>query len=141
MDVVKATSLDALRAALGCTEPGPRLVWPEGLWHENRVHAVGEVEDLDKLAVQLTQTTWTCCSGFAWRGLVLLNDATGADGAQEYAVFRSDTRERVESLTASWMSVEEFRGAMEQLDEDEGDRDMKAAWPDKGHGSWCRWCA
>ncbi|MBX3412583.1 MAG: hypothetical protein KF708_07840 [Pirellulales bacterium] len=52
-------------------------------------------------------STWTGCSAFSVGGYFFLNDATCADGAQEYAVVRqlADGRyEQIESITFSWCS-------------------------------------
>jgi hypothetical protein len=65
--------------------------------------------------------SWTMCTGFRWRSLLFLNDATSGDGAQEYAVIREgvDGSEQVESLTMSWgITLEDFAKIVEQLDAD-----------------------
>ena len=46
------------------------------------------IDDIDLLAVDLVDTTWTLCQGFKINSYYLLNDSTSADGAQEYAVYK-----------------------------------------------------
>jgi hypothetical protein len=60
------------------------------------------------LAEQLTQHTWCGCNGFELEGYLFVNDATCADGAQEYGVLRKqeDHYVQIESLTFSWMTTE-----------------------------------
>lgn len=74
------------------------------MMHDRRIHRVTDVEldSLDDLATRLQGITQTLCSGFRWNGLLILNDATSEDGAQEYAVVREATGRQVESLTCSW---------------------------------------
>lgn len=52
----------------------------------------------------LTGQEWTPCSGFRHGGHLWLNDATGPDGAQEYAVVREDDHAQIESVTFGWVS-------------------------------------
>lgn len=80
-----------------------------GVMHKSRVWSVADVPDLDQLVEKLVEHTWTGCQGFRWRGLLWLNDSTGADGAQEYAVVREEDLAQVESLTVSWMTRDELR--------------------------------
>lgn len=83
------------------------------MMHENRVWCVVPVKTAEELAEKLTQHTWCCCSGFELEGYLWLNDATGPDGAQEYAVVRKPTADdphyrQVESITASWCTEPQF---------------------------------
>lgn len=71
------------------------------MMHRNRRHRIKELATLEELADKLTNYSWTVCCGFRVGDLILLNDATSEDGAQEFAVIR-DGRQ-IESLTASWM--------------------------------------
>lgn len=61
-----------------------------------------EPDGLDELAARLQSIVQTLCTGYRWNGLLLLNDATSEDGAQEYAVIRESTGRQIESLTCSW---------------------------------------
>jgi len=77
--------------------------------HERRTWGWSSVATAEELAEKLTQHTWTGCSAFELGGYYFLNDATCADGAQEYAVVKSlpDGRfEQIESITFSWCSQE-----------------------------------
>lgn len=76
--------------------------------HKSRTWCVTAVGSAEELAEKLTQHTWTLCTAFELDGYVYANDATSADGAQEYAVLRRDgeTSEfvQLESITFSWCS-------------------------------------
>jgi len=105
------------------------------MFHKHRRHQVVDVTDLEELATKLTEHTWCTCNGFRLPfavyndepcALLLLNDSTSADGAQEYAVviddvvsdggisFSSpdilylnvDASRQVESVTFGWMTPE-----------------------------------
>lgn len=64
---------------------------------------VTDVATAEDLASMLTGHDWTLCSGFRHGGYLWLNDATGPDGAQEYAVVREDDHTQVESITFGWL--------------------------------------
>lgn len=70
--------------------------------HQHRRFGVITVQSVGELVENLTEHTWTLCTGFSLQGLLFLNDSFSEDGAQEYAVVR-DGRQ-IESLTVSWMS-------------------------------------
>jgi hypothetical protein len=72
--------------------------------HTTRRFCVTPIATLEALVEQLTQSTWTRCTGFSYQGLVFLNDAFSEDGAQEYAVLRDGLQ--IESLTVSWCTPE-----------------------------------
>ncbi len=77
--------------------------------HERRRWTVAEVATVEELAAKLTEMTWCVCNGFTVHGhaeVVFLNDATGGDGAQEYAVCRREGQDwyQIESITFSWCS-------------------------------------
>lgn len=82
--------------------------------HNNRRWVVATVATPEELAQKVTEITWCCCNGFRIEGTdyLFLNDATSADGAQEYgAVKRLDASEgaqwlQVESLTLGWCTYE-----------------------------------
>lgn len=81
--------------------------------HEDRTWCVTKVETPEELAQKLTEYSWCCCNGFELDGYLWLNDATGADGAQEYAAVRKPTADdphyrQVETITASWCSKAEM---------------------------------
>jgi len=63
------------------------------------------VNDSVELAELLTERTWTLCTGFRHttqgQTILLLNDITGENGAQEYGVFLPDGRQ-IESVTFGW---------------------------------------
>ncbi len=82
------------------------------MMHKGRVHQLVLVNTLDELVREITRTTWTSCTGFYYGGLLLLNDCTGPDGAQEYAIVDPSKGVQVESLTISWMKPEKFREVM-----------------------------
>jgi hypothetical protein len=73
------------------------------MYHKNRVWCIFDEPDLSKIVEKLVENTWTACTAFRWNGLLLFNDSTGPDGAQEYAVVRERDARQIESLTVSWM--------------------------------------
>lgn len=84
--------------------------------HVKRVWCVQEWSGaLEDLAEALTERTWTCCAAFRWQGLLLVNDATSENGAQEYAVLDEKTREQIESLTCSWMTPGRLARVLREL--------------------------
>ena len=76
--------------------------------HHTRIWTIATVETTELLAEQLTQYSWCCCNGFRLGEYLFVNDATGPDGAQEYAALKScgDHYVQIESLTFSWMNNE-----------------------------------
>jgi hypothetical protein len=76
--------------------------------HRKRIWSIAPAESAESLAEQLTQCTWCGCNGFALGGYLFVNDATCADGAQEYGVLRKrdDRYVQIESITFSWMTAE-----------------------------------
>lgn len=77
--------------------------------HRNRIWTIAVVPDAETLAEQLTQSTWCCCNGFRLGDYLFVNDATGPDGAQEYAALKpvGEDYVQIESLTFSWMNREQ----------------------------------
>jgi len=79
------------------------------LLHKKRRWCVAPVASPEDLAEKLTEHTWTGCTAFELSGYVFCNDATSADGAQEYAVLKpldGDRFDQVESITFSWCTRE-----------------------------------
>lgn len=75
------------------------------MMHANRTYAVAEVSTAEELAAKLTDCTWCGCNGFRFGSTLWLNDSTGPDGAQEYAVAREESPgvyRQIESITVSW---------------------------------------
>ena len=90
--------------------------------HDRRTFQVVTVPTADELAERLVEHTWTACTGFRLGELLLLNDSTSEDGAQEYAVLRGSRQ--VESLTVSWCTRERLSARLEALHAGEGTVDM-----------------
>jgi stage V sporulation protein SpoVS len=67
--------------------------------------SVVDVATAEELAVALTGELWCSCNGFRFGGYLWLNDATGPDGAQEYAVVRERNHAQVESVTFGWVDA------------------------------------
>lgn len=109
------------------------------MMYPKRPHKVCEVADLATLVHKLTNYTWTTCSAFSWRSLTLLNDSTGPDGAQEYAVIRAS--EQIESITVSWMKPDELRELLEQYERGEGAAMHKAVTLVEHPQGYCPRCA
>ena len=61
--------------------------------HTSRRWSVASVQNIPELASRLHGMTYCTCAGFRLPcGAMLLNDSTGPDGAQEYAVFEMIAR-------------------------------------------------
>lgn len=118
--------------------------------HQNRRWSVTEVGGAEELAAKLTETTWCCCAGFSLGGYLWLNDATGPDGAQEYAVVKRAGTSRpamqVESITYSWCTYEQALESIERTlaGDDDGNSFRRPVAPrletPEEHGS-CGHCA
>ena len=78
------------------------------MMHRKRCWCIEQATSAEQLARDLTEMTWCGCNGFELDGYWFLNDATAADGAQEYAVVKQEGPGwkplQVESLTMSWMT-------------------------------------
>lgn len=77
------------------------------MFHKNRSWSEAAVATAEELAEKLTEHTWCCCNGFRVEGTayLFLNDATSADGAQEYAAVKElpdGMLVQVESITFGW---------------------------------------
>ena len=76
------------------------------MFHKHRRWTVVGETSPEELAHKLTEHTWCCCNGFELGGYWFLNDATSADGAQEYAVVKKigsgGNPCQVESITFGW---------------------------------------
>jgi len=74
--------------------------------HSKRIWSIFPAESDEWLSEQLTQYTFCGCNGFQLGGYVFVNDATCADGAQEYGTLKlaGDHYVQIESLTFSWMT-------------------------------------
>ncbi len=79
--------------------------------HNDRTWSVVGVSSPEDMAAMLAEQTWCGCNGFRVHDTcyLFLNDATGPDGAQEYAVVKElggGKLRQVESLTlGSWVTV------------------------------------
>jgi hypothetical protein len=80
------------------------------MMHKSRHWTIAAVESPEDLARKLTEHTWCCCNGFSLGGYWFLNDATGGDGAQDYAVIKQVGRDgrpwQIESVTFSWFDYD-----------------------------------
>ena len=74
--------------------------------HSKRIWSVFPAASPEWLAERLTQYTYCGCNGFRLGNYLFVNDATCADGAQEYAALKlaGDHYVQIESLTFSWMT-------------------------------------
>ncbi len=101
--------------------------------HRSRFWSVVDVAVAEALAYKLTQQTWTGCTAFRLGTYVYTNDATGPDGAQEYAVLRSFTRSdllvQVETITFSWCSEDRALALIQQINANEFDSQLLAKVP------------
>lgn len=83
------------------------------MMHKHRAWVVTHLLRPEEVAHQLAEHTWCGCNAFGLGDYLLLNDSTGPDGAQEYAVVKripqgdgTFAHRQIESITASWMSEE-----------------------------------
>jgi hypothetical protein len=94
--------------------------------HSDRVWCVMQVAGAEELARNLTDGTWTCCTGFELEGYLWLNDSTCPDGAQEYAILKKVGPEgrlfQIESITFSWCNFAEALEYVQQALRGVGDR-------------------
>ena len=84
------------------------------MMHFDRHWCVSAIDTVEELAEKLSRYSWCCCTGFECQGLLWLNDATGPDGAQEYAVVRIPTADdphfrQIESITVSWCTPQQLQ--------------------------------
>jgi len=83
------------------------------MFFEKRKYTIKEyksvADDVARLAYDLADVTFCGCQGFKIDNYYLLNDSTGADGAQEYAVFKKVDNQliQIESITFSWCNHHE----------------------------------
>lgn len=96
--------------------------------HKSRIWSITPAESPESLAYMLTQQTWVLCSAFQLGNYFYLNDATSADGAQEYGVVRMFTRPellvQVESITFSWCSIEAALELIQKINANEFDSQL-----------------
>lgn len=90
--------------------------------HKARIWSVGDAEEVEAVAAKLHDMTWCRCDGFRVGGILLLNDSTGPDGAQEYAVVDEATMEQFESITVSWMTKDRLTEVIREMSEGGWDR-------------------
>ena len=96
--------------------------------HKSRIWSVKLAESPESLAHILTQQTWVLCAAFHLGNYLYLNDATSADGAQEYGVVRTFTRPellvQIESITFSWCSMEAALDLIQKINANEFDAQL-----------------
>jgi hypothetical protein len=73
------------------------------MFFENRVYQVIQVGTPDDLAQRLKEMTLCLCAAFQCGDLLLVNDSTSEDGAQEYAAIRGGRL--IDSITVSWCQL------------------------------------
>ncbi len=95
------------------------------MMHKTRRWMITGAKTPEQLARDLTEQTWTLCTGFAFQGYLFLNDSTSEDGAQEYAVVLSPpdgTYVQIESITFGWCSFEKALATIEHITAGAADR-------------------
>jgi hypothetical protein len=107
--------------------------------HRERPHLVTPVATIEELAEKLVDHDWTTCTGWSCGTLILLNDSTGPDGAQEYAVLRGGRQ--IETLTVSWMTRNVLIDVLRSLDDTGGNVDMGPCEPKPHPVGCCHACA
>ena len=114
--------------------------------YKNRRHKITPISTAIELAHKLTRHTWTACSGFSYGGFLYLNDSSGPDGAQEYAVLREKTNadgshDVIESITFSWLSASEALGYIEQFTRDDSNKAFSKVRLNTHGTDYCAACA
>src|SRR5262245_29060372 len=84
------------------------------MMHKARVFCLSEFTDLEALVESLKEYSWTLCTGFQYKSLLLINDSVSEDSLQEYAVVRNGVQ--IESLTVSWYDPDKLKGDLTTLD-------------------------
>jgi hypothetical protein len=79
--------------------------------HSQRAWYLQAIGCPENLAYKLAHCTWTGCTAFELQDYIFANDATSADGAQEYAILKpsldGSSLVQIESITFSWCSEEQ----------------------------------
>ncbi len=88
--------------------------------------SVFDVTTAEELAGMLTGQDWTPCTGFRFGGYLWLNDSTGPDGAQEYAVIREVSYLQVESVTFGWVNDARGLAIIEEIAAGDGCDDSES---------------
>ena len=120
------------------------------MFNPDRRFSIVSEEDPEELARKLTRQTWTSCTGFEHAGYLFLNDSTGPDGAQEYAIFKKEPDPsgkflQIEGVTFSWMDAAEALQVIREIARGKYDNvmriehDLTLETP-ANHGQ-CRYCA
>jgi len=85
------------------------------VFHNSRHFRLSQIESIEELC----DATWeyiNCpCTAFQLGDLILACDATGPDGAQEWAAFVASKKIQVESFTVSWMKKKEWLNQLHRL--------------------------
>lgn len=105
--------------------------------------------EAEALAHYLTEWTWTTCTAWRFGKLLLVSDAFGGDGAQEYAVLQPIEFEgrsyfrQIESITFSWCTTEKALEYLTQLADGTLGEAFGAPLTPRFHpkGETCRGCA
>ena len=71
------------------------------MMHKGRSFSIQKLDSFEALAEQFQQDSFVLCCGFQVDDFLFLNDSTGEDGAQEFAVIKDGVQ--IESLTVSWI--------------------------------------
>ena len=115
------------------------------MMNDQRAYRIVDVATAQELAEKLSTRgrTWCLCAAFRYKGLLFLNDAFSADGAQEYAVVRESDNQQIESITFSWISIAEAKHSIEELETGTACPGfpvvaLKTTHPGDGP---CHWCA
>lgn len=75
-------------------------------FHSSRQWRVEEGLGPLQVATRIASHSWCGCVGFLCEGVLWLNDSTGPDGAQEWAVVRASDGRQCESITTGWCDKE-----------------------------------
>lgn len=105
--------------------------------HENRIWGEPVEVTLDEFAAKTTRGTWTVCTAWKVGDYVFVNDATGGDGAQEYAVLLQEDGDwfQIESWTCSWMDEQRIRECFAKLPDSDWKKRVQPRFEKHGYGT------
>jgi hypothetical protein len=107
--------------------------------HERRWWGIAPAASPEDLAHKLTEFVWETNTGFKLGGYLFLNDSTGPNGAQEYAVVKNPREKdgpyhQIESITFSWCNYGKALSHIKKAVAGEYDNSPWATWKESFRG-------
>ena len=82
--------------------------------HPSRSWNIQTYEALDEMCRDVTKQTWTLCSGFRWKDIILVNDSFSESSLQEYAALRPNG-DQIDSITVDWCQPERLAEIIQDM--------------------------